>query len=74
MVNLGEKSAPIEAHSTGTGSVKDAASGSRKSDWTFRLFALGGVVGLTNMAISPVPFGQGFEMWALATNLARNGV
>jgi hypothetical protein len=36
-------------------------------------FTAGGVVGLYQMASTVIPFGQGFEMVALAENLARSG-
>ncbi len=37
------------------------------------LFVTGGVIGLLNMSLLPVPFGWGFEMVTLATNLAKHG-
>jgi hypothetical protein len=39
---------------------------------SFLLFILGGVVGLLNLTTT-LPFGSGFEMVALATNLAKHG-
>jgi hypothetical protein len=40
---------------------------------SFLLFVAGGVIGLLNMGLFPVPFGWGFEMVTLATNLAKHG-
>jgi hypothetical protein len=40
---------------------------------SFFLFCLGGVVGLLNIFVTTLPFGSGFEMVALATNLAHGG-
>jgi hypothetical protein len=45
----------------------------RNANAPLLLFAVGGVVGLFNMATATIPFGKGFEMVALAENLARRG-
>jgi hypothetical protein len=45
----------------------------RTANVSFILFIAGGVVGLFQMATSVIPFGKGFEMVALAENLARSG-
>jgi hypothetical protein len=52
----------------------DPANERRAANISFVLFIAGGVVGVYNMATSVVPFGEGFEMVALATNLAHHGV
>ncbi|HEV2485965.1 MAG TPA: hypothetical protein VGT08_10565 [Terracidiphilus sp.] len=44
----------------------------RNAEVSFVLFVLGGVVGLLNLTTT-LPFGAGFEMFALATNLAKYG-
>jgi hypothetical protein len=44
----------------------------RNAEISFVLFVLGGVVGLVNLNTT-LPFGKGFEMYALATNLATHG-
>jgi hypothetical protein len=52
---------------------KNSAPSSRIADISLYLFILGGVVGLFNMATTVIPFGKGFEMFALATNLVEHG-
>jgi hypothetical protein len=42
-------------------------------NFAFYLFLIGGLVGLTKMALFPVPFGWGYEMVTLAQNLAKHG-
>ena len=44
-----------------------------KNDSSTLLLALGGLVGLIEMGTRVVPFGRGFEMVALAQNLAEQG-
>ncbi len=44
----------------------------RNAEISFFLFAFAGVVGLISLH-GTLPFGEGFEMYALATNLAKNG-
>jgi hypothetical protein len=44
----------------------------RNAEVSFILFALAGLVGLISLP-GTIPFGKGFEMYALATNLAQNG-
>jgi hypothetical protein len=57
-----------------TGPSSDPANERRLANISFMLFIAGGVVGVYNMATSVIPFGQGFEMVALAANLAHHGV
>jgi hypothetical protein len=45
----------------------------RNANISLMLFALGGVIGLIKMFTTTIPFGKGFEMVALAENLARSG-
>ena len=45
----------------------------RASLLSLALFVAGGVIGLLNMMLMPVPFGWGYEMVTLATNLANHG-
>jgi hypothetical protein len=40
---------------------------------SFVLFIAGGVIGIYQMATTVIPFGEGFEMVALANNLAHSG-
>jgi hypothetical protein len=51
----------------------DPAIAARIARFSFVLFVAGGVFGLLNMVWMPVPFGWGFEMVTLATNLAKHG-
>lgn len=44
----------------------------KNAEISFFLFVLGGAVGLSSLH-GTLPFGQGFEMYALATNLAKDG-
>jgi hypothetical protein len=46
---------------------------SRIAKTSFTLFALGGVTGLLNLITGKVPFGWGYEMYALAVNLVKHG-
>ena len=50
-----------------------SADTSRNANISFLFFALGGAVGLINMVSATIPFGEGFEMVALAKNLAVHG-
>jgi hypothetical protein len=52
---------------------KHPPTSSRIGDLSLNLFILGGVAGLFNMATTVIPFGKGFEMFALATNLVERG-
>lgn len=45
----------------------------RNRDFSLELFALAALVGLVTMFSTRIPFGHGFEMVALATNLALHG-
>jgi hypothetical protein len=49
------------------------ATTTRSSSLSLYLLAAGGFAGIYDMASRPVPFGSGFEMVALAQNLARTG-
>jgi len=51
----------------------NSADTSRNANISFLFFALGGAVGLINMASATIPFGEGFEMVVLAKNLALHG-
>ncbi len=51
----------------------DQAIAARIAGISFTLFVAGGLIGLLNMGLLPVPFGWGFEMVTLATNLANHG-
>jgi hypothetical protein len=51
----------------------NSADTSRNANISFLFFALGGAVGLINMVSATIPFGEGFEMVALAKNLAVHG-
>ena len=51
----------------------DPARARKTADISFALFIVGGVIGLYQMATTVIPFGQGFEMVALAKNLAHSG-
>jgi len=54
--------------------IESAPSPARaKNDSSTFLLALSGLVGLVEMATHVVPFGRGFEMVALAQNLAEHG-
>ena len=50
-----------------------AAPAQGKDDSSILLLALAGIVGLFQMATHVVPFGKGFEMVAIAQNLAEHG-
>jgi hypothetical protein len=45
----------------------------RTRDFSLELFALASLTGLVTMFSTRIPFGHGFEMVALATNLAQHG-
>lgn len=51
----------------------ESAIEARISGISFALFVIGGLVGLLNMVSMQVPFGWGFEMVTLASNLAKHG-
>ncbi len=54
-------------------SEPDPIIAARIASVSFALFVAGGVIGLLNMMLMPVPFGWGYEMVTLATNLANHG-
>jgi hypothetical protein len=60
-------------HSSAMDSQRDPADTRRLANISFIFLLAGGVVGLYNMASTVIPFGEGFEMVALANNLAHNG-
>jgi hypothetical protein len=60
-------------HSIAMDPQGDPADARRVANISFIFFLAGGVVGLYNMATTVIPFGEGFEMVALANNLAHNG-
>jgi hypothetical protein len=51
----------------------DPRQAARNANISITLFALGGVIGLFEMTTTTIPFGKGFEMVALANNLAHHG-
>lgn len=63
----------VEAHLHSNDSDTDPAVAARIAGISFMLFVAGGLIGLLNMGLIPVPFGWGFEMVTLATNLAKHG-
>ncbi len=62
-----------KAHPVAISPDTDPATAARIASISFALFVAGGVIGLLNMTLMPVPFGWGFEMVTLATNLAKHG-
>ncbi len=60
-------------HSIAMDPQGDPADARRIANISFIFFLAGGVVGLYNMVSTVIPFGEGFEMVALAHNLAHNG-
>ncbi len=56
-----------------TNPESNPADAARNANISFLFFALGGAVGLVNMVSATIPFGEGFEMVALAKNLALHG-
>jgi len=51
----------------------DPAAAHKIANVSFALFVAGGVIGIYQMATTVIPFGEGFEMVALANNLAYSG-
>lgn len=63
----------VEDHLHSNTSDTDPAVAARIARISFMLFVAGGLIGLLNMGLLPVPFGWGYEMVTLATNLAKHG-